>query len=68
MAVDISAIDIIIVAYNVAMMAAAISRPPHPPAFIPKFQPKNSPEITDPTPRPHSSTGPATRRNLRSAR
>lgn len=32
------------------MKTVAISRPPKPPAAMPKFQPKKSPEMTAPTP------------------
>ena len=37
-----------------AMMMAAMNRPPQPPAPMPKFQPEKWPEITAPTPSAHS--------------
>ena len=40
--------------YMMAIMMAAMNRPPQPPAPMPKFQPEKWPEMTAPTPRAHS--------------
>ena len=37
-----------------AMMMAAMNKPPQPPAPMPKFQPEKWPEMTAPTPSAHS--------------
>src|SRR5688572_27423433 len=44
-------------------MAVAASSPWVPPAGRPRFHPKYIPEITYPTPRPHSVRGPSDRRS-----
>ena len=51
--------------YMIAMMIAAMNRPPQPPAPMPKFQPEKWPEITAPTPSAHSDQTRAWRRSPR---
>ena len=45
--------------YMVAISRVAMANPQKPPAASPKFQPKNSPESTAPTPSPQSEIQPA---------
>ena len=45
--------------YMVAISTVAMANPQKPPAASPKFQPKNSPESTAPTPNPQSEIQPA---------
>src|SRR5258708_6766873 len=42
--------------YMVPISTVAMARPQNPPAARPKFQPKNSPEMTAPTPKPQRDT------------